>query len=241
MAINGKSVNRRTFLKAAGVTLALPFLESLGGRAVRSGIALAAEAKAVGANPMRMVCVGNALGFHPPAFFPAKPGRDYDVPSLLEPMAPYPHEIDVVRQAREKTMARGSGRHFEQRNARVANPPAKHTDMTVQRRDAGVLNGLAGREQPLHLIEDVIPEPNDRAVGPVDPKTGDAGGRCHARNRRAVLYKCQELAVDREKRAFPLHARASMARILSDAVSNVRSLGAVSSSGRSSSVARTTS
>jgi len=141
-------------------------------------------------------------------------------------MAPYPHEIDVVRQAREKTMARGSGRHFEQRNARVANPPAKHIDMTVQRRDAGVLNGLAGREQPLHLIEDVIPEPNDRAVSPVDPKTGDAGGRCHARNRRAVLYTCQEIAVDREKSALPLHARASMARILSDAVSNVRSLGA---------------
>src|SRR4051794_2362300 len=71
-------INRRFFLRSAGVTLALPLFESLSRNALGAGFALgAAEGAAVGAKrPMRMVCVGNALGFHPPAFYPTKPGRD---------------------------------------------------------------------------------------------------------------------------------------------------------------------
>ncbi len=66
------SAERRLFLKAAGVTLALPMLESFT-RRVRagSGVAVGATAHAAkGSPPVRMVCVGNLLGFYPPAFFP---------------------------------------------------------------------------------------------------------------------------------------------------------------------------
>lgn len=34
-----------------------------------------------------MICIGNALGFYPPAFFPKTRGKDYDLPTLLAPMA----------------------------------------------------------------------------------------------------------------------------------------------------------
>jgi hypothetical protein len=61
------TVDRRTFLRAAGVTLALPWLESRA--AARNA-----------APPRRLVCVCTPLGMHAPFFFPEKSGRDY-VPS----------------------------------------------------------------------------------------------------------------------------------------------------------------
>jgi hypothetical protein len=96
MRMNSKAVNRRTFLKAAGVTMALPFLESLGGRVLRSGVALAAEAKTVAAHPMRMVCVGNAFGFYPPAFFPKNAGKGFDLPPTLAPVGPYQNDLTFM-------------------------------------------------------------------------------------------------------------------------------------------------
>jgi hypothetical protein len=84
-------INRRSFLRASGVTLALPLLESLSPRILRTGSAIGAGGgAAIGATrPVRMVCIGNALGFYPPAFFPKKTGKDYDLPTLLAPMAPH--------------------------------------------------------------------------------------------------------------------------------------------------------
>ncbi|MBM3786953.1 MAG: DUF1552 domain-containing protein [Acidobacteria bacterium] len=71
---------RRHFLRASGVSLALPFLESLHAAAKR---------------PARLVCIGNCLGFHAPSFFPAKTGADFDTPHLLEPLAPYKKDLTV--------------------------------------------------------------------------------------------------------------------------------------------------
>jgi hypothetical protein len=36
-----------------------------------------------------MVCIGNMLGFYQPEFFPRQTGRHYDLPSLLQPLAPH--------------------------------------------------------------------------------------------------------------------------------------------------------
>ena len=90
-------VTRRFFLRAAGVTLALPLLESLSPRVLGSGLAVGSKAgKAVGAaRPTRMVCIGNMLGFYQPEFFPKKTGRNYDLPSLLQPMAPHQNDFTL--------------------------------------------------------------------------------------------------------------------------------------------------
>ncbi|MEW6302513.1 MAG: DUF1552 domain-containing protein [Verrucomicrobiota bacterium] len=90
-------VNRRFFLKAAGVTLALPLMESLTQRVLGAGLAVGSKAgAAVGATrPMRMVCVGNAFGFYAPSFFPQKTGRDYDLPFLLEPIKPIQNDLTL--------------------------------------------------------------------------------------------------------------------------------------------------
>jgi hypothetical protein len=65
--------HRRTFLKAAGVFVALPTFESL---------AIDTPAK----SPMRMVFVCTGLGMHPDSFFPKDYGQGYKVPPVLSPL-----------------------------------------------------------------------------------------------------------------------------------------------------------
>ena len=90
-------VNRRYFLRAAGVTLALPLFESLSTRVLGAGLAIGSKAgTAVGATrPRRLVCVGNMFGFYPGEFFPKKTGTGYDLPELLQPLSPHQKDITV--------------------------------------------------------------------------------------------------------------------------------------------------
>lgn len=71
------SLRRRRFLKAAGVSIALPFLESL-------HPARGAESKRP--TPRRMVCIGNEFGMYPGAFWPKDDGIDHESTQLLEPL-----------------------------------------------------------------------------------------------------------------------------------------------------------
>jgi len=69
---------RRSFLKAAGISIALPALESL------RCVALASESKQP---PRRMVCIGNEFGMYGGAFWPQTFGPEYQLTKLLEPLA----------------------------------------------------------------------------------------------------------------------------------------------------------
>ena len=94
--MNPSLPNRRFFLKSTAVTLALPLMESLSHKVLGAGLAVESKAgKALtGARPMRMVAIGNALGFYQPAFFPKNNGANYDLPHLLKPLAP--HQSDLT-------------------------------------------------------------------------------------------------------------------------------------------------
>ena len=72
---------RRKFLKSAGISLALPLLESI--------------APAASLQPKRLVCVGTYLGFYRDSFFPAQTGGDYETPQILEPLAPFREETTI--------------------------------------------------------------------------------------------------------------------------------------------------
>ena len=80
------SINRRAFLKAAGVCIAVPALESL----VRAGAA--GETRTP---PRRMVCVGNEFGMYPGAFWPEQAGADYESTTLLKPLEPFRQECTL--------------------------------------------------------------------------------------------------------------------------------------------------
>jgi hypothetical protein len=73
-------IDRRTFLRASGVLIGLPFLEAM-------TPANAAEAKKAQAAP-RMVLVGQPLGMYAPNFFPEKAGRDYEPSRYLKALQP---------------------------------------------------------------------------------------------------------------------------------------------------------
>lgn len=79
--------NRRFFLRSTGISMALPFLESLTGR-------VSAKA-AMQSPPIRMVCIGNLLGFYPPAFFPTKTGSDYDLPDSVQALKPHQKDFTL--------------------------------------------------------------------------------------------------------------------------------------------------
>ncbi len=65
--------SRRTMLRGAGVTLALPLLETF-----------AADGDSI---PRRMVAINFELSFYPPNLIPEKPGHDYETTRYLEPWA----------------------------------------------------------------------------------------------------------------------------------------------------------
>ncbi|MEY4483518.1 MAG: hypothetical protein RL693_970, partial [Verrucomicrobiota bacterium] len=91
------SPNRRFFLRAAGISMALPLLESLGGRVFAQNSAVTSLAgKAVNAaRPQRMVCIGNLLGFVPQSFFPTKTGAEYDLPVSVEALKPHQKDFTI--------------------------------------------------------------------------------------------------------------------------------------------------
>lgn len=62
-------LSRRTFLRASGVAIGLPFLD-----AMRPA---SAESKPALGQPSRMVLIGQPLGLYGPNFFPEQTGRDY--------------------------------------------------------------------------------------------------------------------------------------------------------------------
>lgn len=80
-------LNRRTFLRAAGVSLALPMLESMQPRLNASD--------AAGAIPRRMVAIETNMGILPQFFFPDKPGKEYAATPYLERLASHRNEMTV--------------------------------------------------------------------------------------------------------------------------------------------------
>jgi len=76
--------DRRRFLKAAGISIALPMLES----------ASAVAATGAAANK-RLVCIGGFLGFHRPAIYPNKTGRGYELTPILKPLERHREDLTV--------------------------------------------------------------------------------------------------------------------------------------------------
>jgi len=79
-------LDRRTFLRGAGVSIALPMLEAMQPPAISS---------AAKTPPMRMVCIGNPLGMLPEAFFPTTTGAGYAMPELLRPLEKHRKDFTI--------------------------------------------------------------------------------------------------------------------------------------------------
>ncbi|MBP90522.1 MAG: hypothetical protein CMJ64_28075 [Planctomycetaceae bacterium] len=67
-------ISRRTVLKASGIAISLPFLESMNPAMGRERVA----------PPKRLVLICNTLGLHPPSLFPKTTGSEYGSTDYLE-------------------------------------------------------------------------------------------------------------------------------------------------------------
>ena len=80
-------MKRRTFLKASGISLALPFMPSLtGSTKARPPVKQTVK---------NLVCFGNGFGFNPHSFFPKITGKDYELSTLLKPLAKHKNDFTV--------------------------------------------------------------------------------------------------------------------------------------------------
>lgn len=89
---------RRTFLKASGVALALPWLHGMAPNAQAEPRA-AGDSAAAGDSPgeaRRMLAICAPLGIHTPFLFPTKAGRDYEVTPYLEPLQDVREHFTVI-------------------------------------------------------------------------------------------------------------------------------------------------
>jgi hypothetical protein len=82
------NLHRRTFLRGAGVAMALPLLDALCPKV--------ASARSAGTIPRRMVCINTPLGLHPPFFFPEKAGRDFKLSPYLEVLKDFRDDFTVI-------------------------------------------------------------------------------------------------------------------------------------------------
>jgi hypothetical protein len=80
-------LSRRHFLRAAGVSVALPWLEALAPAQAAPGTAKV---------PRRMVCINTPLGVHPPFFFPQDAGKDYKLSPYLELLKEFRDDFTVI-------------------------------------------------------------------------------------------------------------------------------------------------
>ncbi len=112
-------LSRRTFLRGAGVAVALPFLEAMWPRAARAQAA---------ATPRRFLAWYVPNGIHMPDWTPATTDANYTLPPILAPLAPIRDEVLVLTgllnaAANEVTTggdhARGTGTFL---TARPVNP-----------------------------------------------------------------------------------------------------------------------
>ena len=81
--------SRRHFLKATGVTLALPMLE-----AIRPLVADTAKDRPAGP-AKRLKCTGAYLGYHREAIYPKQTGRDFEMSPTLEPLAKHRDDFTI--------------------------------------------------------------------------------------------------------------------------------------------------
>ena len=97
-------LSRRHFLRSSAVTLALPFLESLGFRAFAKQPAASV--------PKRFAFIYTPNGYHQAAFIPKATGADWELTPALAPLAPVKSEIAVVTGL-DRAFVPGTGVHAQ--------------------------------------------------------------------------------------------------------------------------------
>jgi hypothetical protein len=101
-------LSRRTFLRAAGVGLALPALDAM----IPVGLRAARAAEAA-TPPRRMITICTTLGIHTPYLFPTTTGLDYAATPYLELLKDHRRELTVFSGMSHPLQAGANGHSSE--------------------------------------------------------------------------------------------------------------------------------
>jgi hypothetical protein len=129
MFITKKHLSRRTVLKGAGAAIALPLLDAMNPAGVAFG------QTAAGKIPHRLAFVGFPHGAVMRHWQPAETGRDFAIPRILEPLAPFRDHMTIVTGLRNKPAESPEPHAYIERTWLTC---VSHTAAGVAGPDAGV-------------------------------------------------------------------------------------------------------
>jgi hypothetical protein len=175
MFISKKHLPRRTFLRGAGVTLALPLLESM----VPAATALAQTA----ASPKtRMGCIYIPHGATMDKWTPGTEGTGFAFSEILQPLEAFRNHVNVISDLAHKPVAPWTGEDTggAENHVRAAAVflsgahPVKKNEAYVGATVDQIAARHVGQDTPLPSIE--------LSMEPVNLTCGDAGFTCAYRN-----------------------------------------------------------
>ena len=186
--LTGKVVARRTFLRGAGATVALPLLDAMfpAGR-VRAGAAAGAGAAAAD-QPTRLICIEevhgvagcNEWGATQHLFAPAAVGRDFELDdaNVLKPLEPWRDHMTIVsntdvRMAEAFEAQEVGGDHFRSSAVFLTQSHPKQTqgsdiffETDTTRVDSRSSWASPTGRQPAHASNALVPRERGRRIGP---------------------------------------------------------------------------
>jgi hypothetical protein len=173
--ITKKHLSRRTFLRGAGVTVALPLLESM----VPAGTALAQTAAAP---KSRLGCIYIPHGATMDKWTPSGEGTGFEFSEILQPLEAFRERITVVSNLAHKAVAPWTGEDTggAENHVRAAAVflsgahPVKKNEAYVGVTVDQVAAAHVGQDTPLPSIE--------LSLEPLNLTCGDAGFTCAYRN-----------------------------------------------------------
>jgi hypothetical protein len=150
-----KHLSRRTFLHGAGVTLALPLLESM--------IPAAAALGQTATSRTRLGCIYFPHGAIMPKWTPATEGAGFELSEILQPLKPFHDQINVI-SGLEHAQAYGSGATANHNRSAASFLSAAHAQTGAKPHLGVTLDQLIaqkiGQDTPLPSIELMIEEPS---------------------------------------------------------------------------------
>jgi hypothetical protein len=173
--ITKKHLSRRTFLRGAGVTVALPLLESM----IPAGTALAQTAAAP---KSRLGCIYIPHGATMDKWTPAGEGTAFEFSEILKPLETFRDRVTVVSNLAHKAVAPWTGEDTggAENHVRAAAVflsgahPVKKNEAFVGITVDQVAAAHVGQDTPLPSIE--------LSLEPLNLTCGDAGFTCAYRN-----------------------------------------------------------
>lgn len=142
-----KVLSRRSFLRRAGISFALPWLEAM--------IPRSAAAQSVMNHPLRSLFIYTPNGYNQSTFIPSTKGSDFALPTALEPLSDLRGDFSLITGL-DRTFVGGTGVHAQCGACWMSSsPPSETLDggfPTNTTLDQLIANHL-GRDTPLSSLE----------------------------------------------------------------------------------------